>query len=168
MTTLTKTTNVLTKVGHKHEAIMQHLLEHPEQKLGEVAACFNLTQTWLSIVIHSHAFQDAFEKHREAYYGTIAEDLGPKLEGLAHLAIDKLGEQLETCNDPAWVASTADKLLGRLGFGSTGSKSNINITTGAGGSVLVQTVGGEALKRADEARRRLRQLKTIEGTVLKD
>ena len=166
MTTLTKTNNTLTKVGHKHEAIMQWLLENPESKLGDCAAHFGMTQTWLSIVIHSAAFQDAFAKYREDYYGEAAAGLDEKLNGLIHLAVDKLSEKMETCDDTQWIANTTDKLLGRLGYG-TGGGSKINVIANGDGAVTIQTVSGEALIRADATRKRLQAIKQIEGETLR-
>lgn len=167
MTTLTKTNNTLTKVGHKHEAIMQWLLENPEAKLMDCAAHFQMTQTWLSIVIHSNAFQDAFQKYREDYYSAVVADLPDKLNGLINLAVDKLSEKMETCEDPQWIANTTDKLLGRLGYGTGGGGSKINITTNGDGAVTIQTVDADVLRRAESTRKRLQNIKQIEGETLR-
>lgn len=163
MTTLTNTNNTLQKVGHKHEAIMNWLLENPEAKLMECAAHFGVTQNWLSIVIHSDAFQDAFAEHREAYYAGIADGLAEKLNGLAHLCIEKLADKVEDVEDPAFLLNAADKILGRMGYGASG-KAEVKVTAGDG--TTVQVVSASALNQAEEARKKLQKLKDIEGEVI--
>lgn len=163
MTTLTKTNTTLKAVGHKHEAIMQHLIEYPEQKLGEVAAHFEIGQSWLSILIHSHAFQDAFAEYRDKYYGGVADGLEEKLNGLAHLCVDRLSEKMETCDDAAYIASTTDKVLGRLGFGAKGTG---NLTVNATGPVQVTQATPAAIHAAEEARKRLQKIKEVQAEVI--
>lgn len=140
---------------------MNWLLENPEAKLEECAARFNITQTWLSIVVHSDAFQDEFAKHRGKYYAGALNGLAEKLNGLAHMCVDKLAEKMESADDPTFILNATDKLLGRLGYGS---KSDVVIKPGDGATI--QVVSSSILIQAEGARKRLRELKEIEGKVI--
>lgn len=163
MTTIGTSNNTLAKVGHKHEAIMLWLLANPEKKLRECAEHFGVSQVWLSVIIHSKAFQDSFAEHRDEYYSGVADDLGDKLHSLAHLCVDKLADKVEDSEDPVFLAKTATDVLSRLGYGA---KTNVTLNAPAGSNVSMTITSPEAIARAEDARRRLRQLKEIQGEVI--
>lgn len=163
MTTTTTTNNRLAVAGHKHEAIMLHLLANPAEKLGDVARHFNVQPAWLSTIIHSHAFQDKFADMREQYYGNVTMSLSEQLLGLAHLATEKLAEKLEESEDAAFIASTSNMLFTKLGFGS---KASVTVQAGDGANITMNAVTPEALQRAEESRRRLRELKALEHQII--
>jgi hypothetical protein len=104
------------KVSIKHDAIMDYLLVNPTAPLKTVAYEFGVTQAWLSTIIHSDAFQiQLATKKNELFNGTVLP-LREKVVGLAHAAVEKLGEKLERSEDPAFVLESTDKILHRLGW----------------------------------------------------
>lgn len=155
----------LKRVNHTHEAIMQYLVANPEAKQSEIAAHFGYTEPYLSSIIHSHAFQDSFAQFREDYYGTLAKPIGEKLELISHQILDKLAEQVQTIDNPAFLVSTADKLLGRLGFGAKGTVVNVNTTNNTQNNT---NITAEAIRAGEAARARLRKIKELEQGILAD
>lgn len=120
----------ISRLSHKHDAIMDWLLANPEKKMAECARAFGVTQTWLSIVVNSDLFQARYKRLLEEHRDTRVMPLRDKLIGTASRAVEKLGDQIETTDDPSFLLEASDKLLGRLGYGGKAG--------GDGGSTLVQ------------------------------
>ena len=132
------------KVSARHVQIMDFILANPTAKMGEVAAAFNVTPSWLSTIIHSHAFQDQLARKQEEMFDSgVLQPLGVKLTAAADLTLDKYMEKLETM-DANQLGQNADKLLGRMGYGSQGGGTTIN------GNVNIQqnSVPPDVLKEA--------------------
>lgn len=166
MTTLTTTNNKIKNPSHKHEILIQWLLENPHRSLGEAAAELGYTQAWLSIMIHSDLFQAKFAEVREHYFGSHFAEIGEKLEGLAHAALDKLVQQVELNDSPEFLLKTADKALERLGYGSKPASPTI-INNGV---MQVAPASYNALKHAEEMRAKLRNTnpQLIEGEAINE
>lgn len=74
---------------------MDFLLQCPHAKLGDVALHFGYTQSWLSTVIHSNAFQAELASRRGEISTRIAGDIPTRLRALGHQAIEKLEDTFE-------------------------------------------------------------------------
>ena len=136
------------KVSHKHEAILNFLLDNPTLRIGEVAAHFNVTFPWMSTIIHSHAFQNQLKRRQDqifdcAILGTVEEKLG----AAAQVTMDAYLEKVPTFTADQLI-SAQDKLLGRLGYGSNGHGPSIGTQI----NVQVNHVSKEIL---EEARNRI-------------
>lgn len=160
MTTLTTTNDMIKNPSHKHEEIMRWLLENPEKKLKDLALHMNVTQTWLSIIIHSELFQEKFEEMRKEYLGAVLPDIGEKLNAIANVALDKLAEELEYNDDPKFLLNVADKTLGRLGYGA--KINNVDNNKFVQNNVIVSAASFEAMQQAENLRNQI-QNKLIEG-----
>jgi len=78
----------------RHDAILDFLLVNPHCPRWQMAQHFGVTETWLSIIIHSDVFQARYqEKNQEVFRETVVP-LREKLLGVAHVAVDKLEMQL--------------------------------------------------------------------------
>jgi hypothetical protein len=104
------------RVSVRHDAIMNYLLVNPTVPLGIVAREFGVTQPWLSTIIHSDAFQAQLQAKKNEMFGTHVLPLGEKLLGLAHLAVEKVGQHLEKTDDPDYVVNVATAVLDRIGY----------------------------------------------------
>lgn len=80
----------IAKVNHWHERLSDWLIANPDKTLGEAAKVFNKTQSWISTVIHSHAFEDYHKARSEAYSASVLD----KAAGVAGQALEALGERL--------------------------------------------------------------------------
>lgn len=108
--------SAVAKLSHRHDQIINWLLENPHQSLRACADHFNYSQGWLSQLIHSDIFQAQLKARQESVFVQIAQDIPTKLKGLADQAIEKVSEILERNENPEMVVDIFDKTLNRLGY----------------------------------------------------
>ena len=108
--------SVIARMSHKHEQIVNWLLQNPEKSLRECADTFNYSQGWLSQLIHSDIFQAQLKGRQEAVFVQVAQDIPTKLKGLADIAIEKVTRIISETEEPAIVIDVFDKTLNRLGY----------------------------------------------------
>ncbi len=107
------------RVSIKHDAILDYLLVNPAQKLGEVAKKFDVSAPWLSVIIHSDAFQAKLAEKDGICFSTTIVPLREQLMGVAQVGVEKLGECLENASavsDKQFIADTTDSILKNLGY----------------------------------------------------
>jgi hypothetical protein len=141
-------------LNFSHEAIIRWLLANPEKVAGgRLKACadaFGYTPGWLSIIIHSDAFQAKFRELSEEADSLVLNDIPAKMRGTASLALDGLAAQVETAVADQTVAprdfllKSSEMLLKSLGYGQ-GNKLTINQGPGSTAQVAV---GSDDLARA--------------------
>lgn len=106
------------QMSSRHEQILNYILLNPTKTYGEVAGHFGVTPAWLSVIIHSDAFQRRLsERQDEIFDCGVLQPISDKLSAAADLTIDKYLEKVPTFTADQLISST-DKLLGKLGFGS--------------------------------------------------
>jgi len=155
--------NQIKTVSPKHDAIMDALIVHPERKLGEIAVMFGVSQAWLSVIIHSDAFQIQFKAKQKDTFNQTVVPLREKLIGVAHLAVDKLGDVLEnasTTSDKEFIADTTDSILKNLGY------SPKSVPPPLAGNVKQQNVFVVDKATLESARETMRQIQAPEGGAL--
>lgn len=114
----------LGKLSITHERIIEWLVANPGRgQMGKCALYFGITRSWLSTLVHSDAFQALLKERLDDEYQLTVVPLREKMVGVAHRAVDKLGEAIEGANDVKTLADTADKLLHRLGYAPKTSES---------------------------------------------
>lgn len=114
------------RVSIKHEAIMNFLMESPATPLGDVAAHFGVSQAWLSIIIHSPAFQDKLlEKQGTLFHHTVVATVKDKVAVLAHRTLDKLLDNVDFMSQKE-AKETADMTLQAMGYGGGGKNGGGN------------------------------------------
>lgn len=116
----------IARMSHTHLDIARFLLENPAAPLSAVAEHFGYTQSWLSTMIHSSAFQAHLAELQGAADKVVVLDVPTRLRGVAGLALDKLGEALDQATmdtpfgariDRDFVRDTAETTLKALGYG---------------------------------------------------
>jgi hypothetical protein len=134
----------------RHEAIMDYLMVNPTVQLGVVAAHFKVSAAWLSVIVHSDAFQSKLREKSDEMFGATVIPLREKILGLAHVGVEKLGVALENASpvsDKQFIADTTDSILKNLGYSPKSAPSD-------SGNVNVQnnfiSVGSDALASARE------------------
>lgn len=146
-----ETRPALQKLSHKHEAIMVFMLAHPAMPLGDVAKHFNISQPWLSSVIHSDAFKAKFSSMRDEYMGTSMLGLLDKVELLAHMSLDKLIEELPQTSGVGPAQTVMNDTLKALGYGAPAAGAG-SIHLHGNGPIQVNQVDRNILERANEKR----------------
>lgn len=109
----------LQKLRPKHIAIAQLVAANPTIKQGEIAAHFGMTQTWVSIIMNSDAFKEYLATIDQRVVDDVVIPLRQKLVGVAHRAVEKLGQAVDASQDPEFLLKAADKTLHRLGYAPT-------------------------------------------------
>lgn len=97
---------------------MKWMLANPDKTLTECALAHNYTLAWLSTIVHSDAFQAQYRKLQDESFTDVRLDVKAKVTALAHIALDKLTEQLPVATDPDLILDVADKTLKALGYGT--------------------------------------------------
>ena len=85
----------LTRLNHTHEAIALWLIGNPGKSQGVCAKEMNLTESWLSRVIHSDMFQAFYTDLCKERNEVAVHSIGNKLSHVANLTLDRTVERLE-------------------------------------------------------------------------
>lgn len=107
----------LVELNHRHMRIAEYILANPSARLGEVAAAVGFSTSWVSIVVNSDIFREYLMQRNREISDAVHISLQEKMAGIAHRAVEKLGEAIDNSNDPHFILAAADKTLGRLGYG---------------------------------------------------
>lgn len=110
------TNDKLGRISHRHEAIINWLITYPDRSLRDCSAYFGVSQSWLSVVIHSDIFQEKLRQRQEEVFSATVQNIRTKLEGVAHVALDRLGEMVDSSSDADFILDAADRALHRLGY----------------------------------------------------
>lgn len=102
-----------------HNAIADWLIANPGKgQMGKCAAVFGISPAWLSTITQSDAFQALLKSKQEKTYQEVIIPLQDKIAGVAHAAVEKLGEVVNETNDGRLVKDVADSMLNKLGYGA--------------------------------------------------
>lgn len=150
----------ITELNHRHMAIAEYLINHPSARLHEVAAAVGMSVSWVCIVTNSELFKDYFMRRHKELANLVHIPLQDKLNGVAHLAVEKLGRAVEDSTDPNFILAAADKALGKLGYGATKAptvqvNNNTQINNSPGPAVASSVV--------EEARAKILQLAGVQN-----
>ena len=151
--------NRIKKVNWWHEAIIDWMLAHPDEKLYDCAEYFNKTQAWISSIINSAAFKELLQQRKLMHSHYLSLTLTEKLEAIATQSLNVLEEKL---SDPALVKAmslgaardTAEMALRNLGF-TARSEGAITINAGNNANVVISHATPEALQAAREKMQRV-------------
>lgn len=106
----------IAKVSAVHEQIMNWLLMNPGKSMRECADTFGYTQSWLSTMVHSDAFQSKLREKQLEIQARVTATIPQKLQAVADIALDKLASAVERSEDPDFLLAVADKTLHRMGY----------------------------------------------------
>ncbi len=86
----------IAKVRYTHDAIIDEIIAFPSISQGELSRQFGFTQTWMSIIINSDAFQERLaERKGEIVDPKLKASVEMRLEAIAKRSLDKLIERLD-------------------------------------------------------------------------
>lgn len=104
------------RVSITHEGIINWLIENPGRPQRDCALFFDVTQAWLSTIIHSDAFQERLRQRQDEIAALVGVGIQAQLRGGAAIALERLTEKLTVCDDREFLLDATDKLFHRLGF----------------------------------------------------
>lgn len=140
----------LAKLTHRHKAIADWLLSHPEGTLSQCAKEVGFSPVWTSIVVNSDTFKAYYDKRVQGAFDARTIPLRDKVVNAANRAMDKLVEKVESVDDVRLMLDIAEKMLGRLGYGVGEQKYTQNNSLTVVGSVTPSEI--------EQARQRYRDL----------
>jgi hypothetical protein len=119
--------NRLQKVHYTHEAMIDVILQDPTIKQKELAKIFDRSESWLSIVMGSDAFQGALAKRRDDLVNPeLTATLEDRYRGLADQSLRVLSEKLETSKNTDLALKSLEISGKALGFGARGPQTVTN------------------------------------------
>ena len=84
------------KIRYTHDAVIDEIIATPEISQGELALKFGFTQSWMSIVINSDAFQERLaERKAQLVDPRLIASIEDRLGAVAQRSLDKLIEKLD-------------------------------------------------------------------------
>jgi len=123
--------NGIKKVRYSHDAMIDLLIAEPTIRQNDLAAIFDRTPTWVSLVINSDAFQARLaERRAELVDPTIAASINERLSALADATLTRLLDRVTT---PVQVVSddfllrTAEVALKASGYGARPQGPAVNV-----------------------------------------
>lgn len=104
-------------ISYRHESILRWMLANPRASLAQCAAEHGITQTHLSIIIHSDIFQARYREAQDGLNDEVVADVKDKVLGIAHQGLDRLGQIIPIVQDPNFVLDATETMLKSLGYG---------------------------------------------------
>jgi len=102
-----------------HNAIADWLIANPGKgQQGRCAAHFGITESWLSTLVNQDAFKALLQSKQDKVFDEVVIPLQDKIAGVAHAAVNKLGEVVDQTNDGRLIKDVADSMLDKLGYGA--------------------------------------------------
>lgn len=139
---------VMSKNSHRHKAIMEYMILHPQARGREIAEHFEISLSWFYIVTNTDLFKAKFVAMRDEITSVAIADIQERLSGIALQGLDLIAENLETSADPLYIRQTTEMVLKAQGYGSK----TPSVTVKVGEGSLVQVVSSSVIANA-EARR---------------
>ena len=116
--------NRLKRVHYTHEAMIDVIIAEPTITQGELAKRFERSQSWISIVMGSDAFQAALAKRRDDLLNPeIVASLEDRFRGLADQSLQILAEKLEKNQNTDLALKALEISSKALGFGARNAPS---------------------------------------------
>lgn len=117
-------------ISHRHSMIMNWMVLNPDRSLKECADHFNVTQPWLSTVIHSDVFQAEFQQKLQNIHNHCAQSIPDKLRVVADIALDRLADKVAKSEDADFILDAADKALHRMGYAPASARNGFGAAQG--------------------------------------
>lgn len=117
------TPTAIAKTSYTHEDIIDLILQQPAITQREIAKAYGYTETWVSIIINSDAFQARLaDRKRELVDPVIVATLEDRFRGLASLSMNILEEKLESGRSAELALKALELSAKAAGFGANSAK----------------------------------------------
>lgn len=111
----------LRKLSWWHESIIDWMLLNPQGRLADAARHFDVTQSWLSIIVNSDLFKARLSIRRAEMAGEVGTTVIDRLSGIAGQALESIAEKIEREKSKlplGELRETATMALDALGYGA--------------------------------------------------
>lgn len=131
----------VTRINDWHQALADFILMYPQATGKQIAAHFDVSAQWVSIVRNSDSFKELMRQRRETHRELVSASVINKVEALADQAVDELARQIEAKELPVeHVKDIAAMSLKAMGFGGDRAAAPVqnNITIVADRAALAE------------------------------
>ena len=124
--------NGIRRVRYSHDAMIDLMIQDPSIRQNEIAAIFDRSPTWISLIVNSDAFQARLEQRRtELVDPEIIATHKERLSAIADVSLqrllEKVGSPVQLVSDD-FLLRTAEYATKALGYGARpGGELNTNI-----------------------------------------
>lgn len=123
-------TNGIRKARYSHDAMIDLLIAEPSIRQNDLAAIFDRTPAWVSIVINSDAFQARLESRREELVDPqIVASIRDRISAVATASLDKILEKLSgpLPSTDSFLLESAKLSTKALGYGARDAGATTNV-----------------------------------------
>lgn len=127
------------RMSNRHHSILDYLLQNPATALGPVSKHFGVSQSWLSVLIHSDLFQAEWRRRRGALETVQDHAITQRLSAVATRGLEVMeealsveGEGAPSPRDVSEMTKTALQGLGYIGGKNAGPGTVVNIQQNVG------------------------------------
>lgn len=140
-----------------HEELLEFIIANPRASGAETALFFNVSESWISIVKNSDAFQELWATRRGEHFSKVSANIAERVTALAEVTVDALTKKVEqeTREGSASIGTlkeVSDMALRSLGFGGGRGAPTIQLNTNGPTQVFIDK---DTLARAREAKAKL-------------
>lgn len=97
----TSASGAIQRVSYTHDAIIDHIVANPAMSQGEIAKAFGYTESWISRIFCSDAFQARLaERKGDVVDPVLVASVEEKVKMLAAQSMDVLARKLEQTSNP--------------------------------------------------------------------
>jgi hypothetical protein len=133
------------KVRWNHDAMIDYMLANPDQTQGEIAAVFGYTQSWLSIIVNSDAFQERLaERRQEVVDPVLRATVEDRFKALAARSAEVLLEKLDAAPSEKTALAALEITSRALGYGAKGPQTAVQVTFAPVAVVPAKELSSEA------------------------
>jgi hypothetical protein len=106
------------KVRYSHEAMIDVILAEPTITQAQLATKFGVTQTWISRIYGSDAFQAVLAKRRaELIDPILIATMEDQIKGVAHQSLEIIAQKLEATQSADLALKSFSLMSTAMGFG---------------------------------------------------
>lgn len=155
------------RVSAWHEELMDFMLAQPRAGLREAADYFGISQSWLSTVKNSDAFQERWAERRGLHSSAIDQGIRQRVEGLAEVTIETMTRKIEKEGESMGLSTlreVSETALKSLGFGNKNANVNAPLQ-GQGNTTIhgnVVMIDRNVLAEARATREKLQRQNAVE------
>ena len=109
------------KVSYTHDAMIDAMLSNPSISGGELARNFGYTESWISTIRNSDAFQARYaERRKDLVDPVIIASIDERLRAVADKSLERVLDKLTSVIPPSddFLLQSAKLATGALGYGA--------------------------------------------------
>lgn len=116
----TKSASVaIQRVSYSHDSMIDHIIANPTMSQGEIAKAFGYTESWISRIFCSDAFQARLaERKGDVVDPTLVASVEERVKALAAQSMDVLSRKLEQSSNPDLALKVFEISSKAIGYGA--------------------------------------------------